>query len=432
MPSGVLFIHNNFPGQFGDLAKQLQARGVPVAAVAQEHAPGLDGVYTAKYRLPRGSTPGIYDPATRAEADLIRAFGAYKAMEHLKEKGFDPQVIIAHAGWGETLYAHVVFPRAKQALFAEFFYHSQGFDVGFDNEFLAIDEERTIAIEAKGLSMSASYARADALVCPTVFQASTLPKLFQPLAHIIHEGIDVEAIRPRPPEPFVLDDGRVLPVGTPIITHVNNRMEPLRGLHIFARALPRLLAEIPDAHVIIIGQEQAQGYGGPPPSGKSWISASLEGVEDKLDPARTHFLGKVPHERMLAAMQASVAHVYYTYPFVLSWSLCEAMAMGCYVIGSDTPPLHDAITDGVDGKLLPFFDVDALSTALIEACRNPDASAAMREAARKTAVEKFSRERGRREWLELLKELGLKIPPRPVSPSRGPAASSRRPGGRRS
>jgi glycosyltransferase involved in cell wall biosynthesis len=154
-----------------------------------------------------------------------------------------------------------------------------------------------------------------------------------------------------------------------VITHVNNNMEPLRGLHIFARALPRLLAEVPAAQVLVIGKAEARAYGGDAPGGGTWKDACFAGVD--YDPARVHFLGRIEHARMLAAMRLGSAHVYYTYPFVLSWSLAEAMASGCYVIASDTGPLRDAIEDGVNGRLLPFFDVDALSAAMIAACRDP-------------------------------------------------------------
>jgi glycosyltransferase involved in cell wall biosynthesis len=249
---------------------------------------------------------------------------------------------------------------------------------------------------------------ADVIVAPTEFQAAVLPPVFRPRVRVIHEGVDVDAIRPGPAEPFALPDGRVIAPGTPVITHVNNNLEPLRGLHIFARALPRLMAEIPDAQVLVIGQETARPYGGGAPEGRTWREVSFAGVD--ADPARLHFLGKIPHAQMLAALRLSTAHVYYSYPFVLSWSLVEAMASGCYVVASDTPPLHDAIEDGVNGRLLPFFDVAALSQALIAACRDPQASAPLRAAARATAVAKFASRDGRAAWLSLLKELGVEIP----------------------
>jgi glycosyltransferase involved in cell wall biosynthesis len=408
MPSGVLFVHNNFPGQFRDLAETLLARGVPCCAVRQSHAQGMPSVRSAGYALAKGSTPDIFPFAVRAEADLLRAHGAWRAARALRTEGWDPAVIVAHPGWGETLFLKEVFPDARQAHFAEFFYHPRGADTGFDTEFFQPTEESALRVRAKNLAMSMAYGEADAIVAPTPFQASVLPKNFRPLARIIHEGIDVDAVRPGPAEPFAVDEARTIQPGTPVITHVNNNLEPLRGLHVLARALPRLLAEVPDAQVLIIGAETKSAYGGAAPDDQTWKEVCFRGVE--VDPARVHFLGRVPHERMLAALRLSTAHVYYTYPFVLSWSLTEAMASGCFVIGSDTLPLRDAIQDGVSGRLLPFFDVGALSQAMIEACRNPGASAQMRAAARKTAEDRFSRAKGRAAWLQLLQELGLELP----------------------
>jgi glycosyltransferase involved in cell wall biosynthesis len=408
MSNGVLFIHNNFPGQFGDLAQQLLARGVPCLAVGQHHARGMTGVKIARYTLQRGSTPGIFPLATRAEADLIRARSAYDAAMALKNEGWDPAVIVGHPGWGEMTFISEVFPNAKRVAFAEFYYHGRGFDVGFDTEFQAHDQEAVLRADAKNGMMAVAYAEADAIVTPTPFQASTLPPRLREATRVFHEGVDMDAIRPGPPEPFALDDGRVIEPGTPVITHVNNHMEPLRGLHILARALPRLLREVPEAQVILIGDPTRKPYGAAAPEGMTWKDACFQDVD--YDPARVHFLGRVAHERMLAALRLGAAHVYYTYPFVLSWSLSESMASGCYVIGSDTAPVRDAIQDGKNGRLLPFFDVDALSGAMIAACRDPEASRPLRAAARVTAEAMFSRAKGREAWFKLLRELGLKIP----------------------
>jgi glycosyltransferase involved in cell wall biosynthesis len=408
MPSGVLFVHNNFPAQFRDLAQTLKARGVPIAAIGGARAPGLQDVMIGRYSLPRGSTPGIFNLAVRAEADLIRGRSAFDMARALKERGVDPAVIVGHPGWGETVLLDEVFPAARRILFSEFFYRGRGLDIDFDTEFFPLTDDAVLLGKAKNAVMTLALSDADAIVCPTPFQASVLPAVFQPRVRIIHEGIDVEAVAPGPPQPFTLPDGRVIAPGAPVITHVNNHMEPLRGLHIFARALPRLMAEVPDAQVLVMGQDAERPYGGKPSDGRTWREVCFEGLA--IDPARIHFLGKAPHDQMLAALRLSTAHIYYTYPFVLSWSLVEAMASGCYVIGSDTAPLRDAIEDGVNGRLLPFFDVEALSAAMIEACRNPQASAPLRTAARATAVAKFARSDGRAAWLRLLAEMGVEIP----------------------
>ena len=415
MPSGVLFVHNNFPAQFRDLVDLLKARGVPLAAIGGAGAPGVQDVLTGRYDLPRGSTPGMFGLAVRAEADLIRANAALGMARAIKARGFDPAVIVGHPGWGETVLLDEVFPNARQVIFSEFFYRGRGLDIDFDTEFFPLTDEAVLRGKAKNAVMTLALSDADAIVCPTEFQASTLPPVFRPRVRIIHEGIDVEAITPGPAEPFTLADGAKIAPGTPVITHVNNHMEPLRGLHIFARALPRLMAEVPDAQVLVIGRDDAERpYGGKSPDGRTWREVAFDGLE--IDPQRIHFLGKTPHGQMLAALRLSTAHVYYTYPFVLSWSLVEAMASGCNIIASDTAPLHDAIEDGVNGRLLPFFDVEALSAAMIAACRDPAASAPLRAAARATAVAKFARADGRAAWLKLLEEMGVDLAPPPPLP----------------
>lgn len=410
MAASVLFVHNNFPAQFRDLAQTLVARGVPCFAIGAEAAPGVPGVQLVRYRLPRGSGKDVFPLAVRAEADLLRGRQALDAARWLKNQGNEPKVIVGHPGWGETAMLRHVFPETKQVLFSEFYYHGRGSDIDFDPEFWTGDEEALIRGVAKNAVMAMALAEADAIVAPTEFQASRLPPAFRDRTQVIHEGIDVEAIRPAPAEPFALPDGRVLTPGTPVITHVNNQMEPMRGLHVFARALPRLLAEVPEAQVVVIGEAKTSGYGAAAPGGQTWKDAIFNPLAAQLDPGRVHFLGRVPHAQMLAALRLSAAHVYYSYPFVLSWSIVEAMASGCYVIGSDTGPVRDALQDGVNGRLLPFFDVEALSAALIDACRNPEASAPLRRAARETAVARFSRAKGRAGWLELLGEFGLQVP----------------------
>jgi glycosyltransferase involved in cell wall biosynthesis len=410
MSGGVLFVHNNFPGQFRDLATTLVARGVPCSAISGETGSDWPGVQLVRYRLSRGSARDIFELAIRAEADLLRARSALNAARWLNDQGQAPQVIVGHPGWGETALLGHLFPSIKQVLLSEFYYHGRDSDIDFDPEFWTGDEEALIKGKAKNGVMAMALADAEAIIAPTEFQASRLPPAFRARTRVIHEGVDTDAIRPGPAAPFPLADGRVIAPGTPVVTHINNQMEPLRGLHIFARALPRLLDAVPDAHVLIIGTEKPRGYGATAPDGRTWKQEFFEPLAGRIDASRVHLLGRVEHARMLAALRLSCAHVYYSYPFVLSWSLVEAMASGCYVIGSDTTPVRDAIEDGVNGKLLPFFDVDALAGALIAACRDPAASADLRRRARETAVAKFSRARGREGWLTVLREVGLQVP----------------------
>ncbi|WP_374570399.1 glycosyltransferase [Phenylobacterium sp.] len=401
----VLFVHSNFPAQFRDLARELVARGVACAAIGGQTSPGLEGVRLAKWSNSKASTPGILPLAVRAEADLIRGRAALDAALELKAEGFEPDLIIGHPGWGETVFLEEPFPKARRILFSEFFYKGRGADVGFDDEFLPTSFETIIGATAKNAVLSLALTQADAIVCPTEFQASTHPDIFRPRMRLIHEGVDTQAIRPAPRTRIILPDRTPIEPETPLITHVNRNLEPLRGLHVFLRALPRVLDEAPDARVLIVGAEAKRGYGGSPLDGRSWKEVCLDGLEDRLDWSRVHFLGRLPHNQMLTVLRASTAHVYYSYPFVLSWSLLEAMASGCYIIGSDTAPVRDALADGVNSRLVDFFDVDGLSAALIDACRRPEAFGALRAAARATAVEHFDAAAGRAAWLSLIDEV---------------------------
>ncbi len=293
MSRGVLFVHNNFPAQFGGVAEALMARGVPCASIGSATALGIEGLPLGRYALERGTAPGILPLAVRAEADLIRGSSALRVARKLKAAGFDPQVIVGHPGWGETLFLDEVWPGARRIMFSEFFYRGRGLDIDFDDEFFQTDEQALLQGKAKNAVMTLALTDADAIVTPTEFQASVLPPVFRPLVRVIHEGVDVEAIRPGPAAPFALPDGRTIAPGTPVITYANNHMEPMRGLHTFARALPRLLAEIPNAQVLIFGRESSRPYGGSPPEGRTWREVAFEGL--KLDPKRLHFLGKTGH-----------------------------------------------------------------------------------------------------------------------------------------
>jgi len=393
MSPRVLFVHNNFPGQFGEISKALTARGFESRAIGSRTARDVGATRVERWTADRSTTPGILPIAIKAESDMIRGRVAAQAAMRLKSEGFEPDLIIGHPGWGETLFLKEVFPNARQILHAEFYYRTKGADTGFDPAHaLSGGIESGFRTHAKNAAIALSYVEAERLVAPTPFQAGLLPSLLRDRCDVIHEGIDTNAIRPRENPSIRFKSGRTLDRSTPIITLINRSLEPLRGFHILMRALPKLLRAVPDARVVIIGRDGPASYGPRAPAGETWKSKMLKELEGQLDTRRIHFTGRVPHPLMLDILAVSRAHVYYTYPFVLSWSMIEAMASGCHIIASDTAPVRDAIEDGVSGTLLDFFDVEALSDALIAACRNPQASEPLRKAARAVAVERYDRD----------------------------------------
>jgi glycosyltransferase involved in cell wall biosynthesis len=403
--ANILIVHQNFPGQFPHIADALLKRGDKVAAIGGKTARACPGVDFRRWSTTRGTTQGIFDPATRAEADMIRGVAAANVAMQLKRDGFTPDVIIGHPGWGETIFLKEIWPNARLILFGEMLYRSHGGDLNFDREFGQENMASNMRVHAKNASQVLAFAYADRIVCPTPFQASSFPDSLQHAIRIVHEGVDIGHAQRRPDAKFKLPNGKLLDRSTPVVTFVNRTFEPLRGFHIFMRALPAFLNACPEAEVVLIGNSAVSGYGAHSPNGKDWVSWILDELGERLDRSRVHFVGKVPHSALIDAFSISRAHVYYTYPFVLSWSLVEAMAAECTIIASDTGPVRDAITDGVEGVLLPFFDVAALSDTMVRAIRDPEAFARMGAAARKRALEGYDEQRGTAAWLALVDEM---------------------------
>jgi glycosyltransferase involved in cell wall biosynthesis len=403
--ANILFVHNNFPGRFESLLPPLAAAGHRCVAIAQGGRE-VDGIPLLIWKSNRSSTQGILDLAVRAEADLIRGRAAADCALQLRDGGFVPDLIIAHPAWGEAAFMKELFPRARQIMVGEFYYRATGGDVGFDPEFRELETSNPFKVHAKNAVMAMTYAEADRIICPTPFQASAFPPALRDRSLIIHEGIDTDRIKRRPGARLTLGNGRELDGSTPIVTFINRVFEPMRGFHIMMRALPDLLDAVPNVTVLMIGSEKTSGYGMAAPDGGTWRTHMLKEVGDRLDPARVFFTGPVPHETMLTALSLSWAHVYYTYPFVLSWSALEAMACECVFLGSDTPPVRDAVEHGVNGLLHDFFDVGVLSNSLVEACLHPEHFSALRTAARQTVLEHYDQKRiCLPAWLKVIDEL---------------------------
>ena len=369
----ILFIHQNFPGQFKHLAPALVKQGHQVTAMIMQKvgSPQWQGVRLVPYTATRGTTPGVHPWVSDFETKTIRGEACFRAALKLKAEGYSPDVIVAHHGWGESLFLKDVWPQARLGIYCEFFYRSQGADTGFDPEFPANDEGDVCRLRLKNLNNLLHFEVADAGISPTEWQASTFPEEFRSKITVVHDGIDTAAIAPNPLVQVKLSrpDGGQLELSRQdeIITFVNRNLEPYRGYHIFMRALPHILRERPRARVLIVGGDDVSYGARPTPEkngGSKWKDIFAAEVRPQIsdsDWARVHFLGNVPYQYFVPLLQLSTVHVYLTYPFVLSWSLLEAMSAGCAIVASDTQPLHEAITHGETGRLVDFFDAPALA-----------------------------------------------------------------------
>jgi len=362
----VLFVHPNFPAQFKHLAPALAAAGHEVVALTLRRQPpaALGGVRIVTYAAARGGSRVIHPWAGDFETKVIRGEACFRAALQLRDKGFVPDTIVAHPGWGESLFLRHVWPKARIGLYCEFFHRTEGADVGFDPETSAVTEAEASRVSLRNAAMLLAMDGAHAALAPTRWQASTYPESFRSRIAVIHDGIDTAAVAPDPGATFALD-GRLLSRRDEIITFVAGSLEPCRGYHVFMRALPALMKARPNAEVIIVGQEGIS-YGVPRDDGKSWKKAMGEEVGPALsgsEVSRIHHLGQVAHDRVLSLLQVSTVHVHLTYPFVLGRSLLEAMSSGCAVIASDTAPVREVITSGEDGQLVDFFDAPGLAQA---------------------------------------------------------------------
>lgn len=386
----ILFVHQNFPGQFLHLAPALAARGHEVLALTDGTNKRQSTIRTLRYKH---DAPPVDPAQTRLGRNYTtmsdRGVTVARACCQLRDRdGYVPDVIVGHSGWGETLFLKDVWPSAKLIVYAEFYYQGIGADVGFDTEWQAHGFDQVMIAQGRAAHLGQALLHADAGLSPTQWQASTFPAPLRRMVDVIHDGVDTQVMTPNPQARVTLPNGRVLAANDEVLTFVNRNLEPYRGYHIFMRALPDILAARPNADVVIVGGDEVS-YGAAPQAAKGWKDLILNEVKDRLDLSRVHFMGKVPYPVFVSIMQISRVHAYLTYPFVLSWSMLEAMAAGCLVVGSRTAPVEEVLTHGKTGLLVDFFDVAGWSAAITHALANPDNYAALRKAARDHVLQKY-------------------------------------------
>ncbi len=381
-----LFVHQNFPGQYTHIARHLAEAGHRVVFVTQQQERqlcGIDKIVYAPAQHPSSSHPYL----TEFDAGLANGLSVASVCETLKRDGFTPDLVVGHNGWGEILYVKDVWPSVPLLGYFEFFYASVGSDVDFDPEFPAAPDD-PMRLRTRNVINLLGLEAADWGQTPTEWQRTQYPRRYWSHISMVHEGVDTAVVRPERTARVWLEGGLSLSCADEVITFCARNLEPYRGFHSFMRALPEVLRRRPEAHVLIVGGNGVS-YGRRPCGAKTWRQKLLGELNGRLDLRRIHFLGTLPYQQYLAILQVSTAHVYLTYPFVLSWSLLEAMSAGCLIIGSRTPPVEEVLVDGDNGCLVDFFDIDGLIENITRACARRARNGHLREAARATVLARY-------------------------------------------
>jgi glycosyltransferase involved in cell wall biosynthesis len=380
-----LFVHQNFPGQYRHLALDLAARGHQVAAIGDK----------VNLRRQRTLVPGIrllgYEaPAQRSTDGLSLALGrghaAAGAAEVLRREGFAPDVMFAHPGWGEASFLKDVFPQARLVLYCEFFYRARGADVGFDPEF-PVPPDALLRLRVRNAPFLMALDAADHGIAPTRWQHAQFPARYASQISVIHDGIDTRVVTPDAAARFAVP-GIALMAQDEVVTYVARNLEPYRGFHSFMRAIPEIQRRRPNAKIVIVGGD-AVSYSPRLPAGQTYRERLVKEMGSAIDYARVFMPGQIPYADYLALLRVSSAHVYLTYPFVLSWSLLEAMSAGAPVVGSRTAPVQEVLEHGKNDLLADFFSPQDIAAQVARVLADRPAARRLGEQARRTVVDRF-------------------------------------------
>ncbi len=360
----ILIIHQNFPGQFRQLAPYLQQCGHEVVAIcSHERSTGIN-CRTLRYKEP-SKHDGLPLSSELAHDSFQRASEVAKLCGQLDAEGWRPERICAHSGWGETLAIREVWDDVPQILWPELWVSPEHGGHGFDPQKAPPGLELRLDQVGRNSLTRAALDQAVSWVLPTQHQANSFPNEFRDSRmHVIHEGIDTKLACPNPDVNFTVR-GIQINRSIPTITFINRSLERLRGFDTFMRSLPAIQRSYPKVSILIVGDDQ-KGYGTLHETGRPLREVMLEELSGKIDLERIHFLGRIPYLQFLAILQASWVHIYLSYPFVLGWSCLEAMSCGCCIVGSKNMPVEEVIHNGIEGLLVPITSPDDVSRAVIK------------------------------------------------------------------
>lgn len=380
----IMFMHMSTRGQFEFLGKWLARHGWDVTFVQGGTTYGRsvdqDGIRNCEFPT-RETTIHKNDRRHILDYAAQNCYAALQLMSEMQQKeGYAPDVVMAHVGWGIGLGVKLIWPDCKYVAYHEWYYT--------DFNWRKNQAERPIQVAEmasncfRNMPIAKEFDLADANWCPTNFQADRFPPNLRSMIDVISDGVDCQIHRPDP-EARIDFNWVTLEKDRPVLTYATRGMEPLRGFPQFMRAIARLQAQRDDFDTIILANDSVS-YGAQLPAGDSWWLRLMDELD--LDHRRIHVNSMRPREEYVRTLQASTAHVYFTEPFVTSWSLTEALAMGCLVIGSNTAPVQEMVEDMENGIIVDMDDAEEVSEMMAWALDNPGPAQDIRRSAREQTL----------------------------------------------
>jgi glycosyltransferase involved in cell wall biosynthesis len=396
------------PGQYKHLARAFGAEGGHrIFFITKHKTAEMPGVTRVPYVLEKSPAPETHRYLQASARAVMQGQQVWRIAKALQEKeGFTPQVIVAHPGWGDALFIKDLFPHAKLLNFCEFYYRAQGADVGFEDPITDDDRAR---VRMKNVTNQLSLEAMDWGIAPTVWQWSVQPPEYRAKISVLHDGVDTKICAPDAQASMTLGNGKTFRPGDEVMTYVARNFEPYRGFPTFMQAAEIILRKRPNCHIIAIGADEVS-YGKKAAEGTTYRQEWLKKV--KLPRERMHFVGNVPYDQLIRWFQVSAAHLYLTYPFVLSWSMLEAMSTGVALVASRTKPVLEVVEDGVNGLLADFNSPQDVAAKIIRLLEDKTRNAAMRAQARATVMERFNLDTILPLQMQLVRDLAAgKVPP---------------------
>ncbi len=396
----VLFVHKNFPAQFGHIASYLvQRHGFRCSFVSELPPATLGGIRRIQYKARSGATASTHYCSRTFENAMWHSHAVYETMKAHPE--VRPDLIVGHSGFGSTVFLADLYDRPIINYF-EYYYHARDSDMDFRPEFPTTEID-VLRARARNAMILLDLQTCAAGYSPTAWQRSLFPAEYQPKIRTIFDGIDREFWYRRANVPRRIGD-RIIPADTRIVTYVSRGFESMRGFDIFMRVAKRICDARGDVVFVVVGSDRIC-YGGDLKhiGNKTFREHVLE--QDHYDPDRFLFTGQIPAEQLVGILTLSDLHIYLTVPFVLSWSLMDALACGCTVLASDTAPVREVIQHEQNGLLAGFYDVDGLAREALRVLSDPAGYRALGETGTRLIDEKYSLAKKLPEMLALYEEV---------------------------